>query len=240
MALHANALIRPDTGDVRRTWFRAGPDAPHRLGILLDGEFFLEKVGALPIIERLTADGLIPAMSWLFIESGGGAARHADYTGDPAFARFIAEDALAWAAGRAALVEGGHFIGGLSLSGLAAAHIAVGHPARFAAALCQSGSFWHESDAFAERVKARPPKGTRFWLSVGDAETDVDVSHPPTGLYQGMTQIEGVERAAAALEPYAAAVHTHTYVGGHTFAPWHDELADALRWLLAPARITAA
>lgn len=228
-------LTARDGAYTRRAWFQPGPAAAHRLGILLDGEFMLERVGAWPIIERLTADGAIPAMSWLFIESGGAAARHADYTHDPRFARFVAEDAIPWVAERAALLDGGHLIGGLSLSGLAAAFIAVQHRERFSAALCQSGSFWFEPDAFAARVKANPPQKTRFWLSVGDEETDVDVSHPPSGLYQSMSQIAGVERARAALAPHAAAVHVHTYAGGHTFDPWRAELPDALRWLLGDA-----
>lgn len=234
MPLPETRLTRADTGDTRRVWLRRGPETPHRLGLLMDGEFYLERVDALPIIERLTAAGDIPAMSWLFIESGGGAARHADYTGDPAFGRFVADDLVGWAAAQAPLLDDGHLIGGLSLSGLAAAHIALRHPRRFSTTLCQSGSFWLESEAFAAAVAAAPPRATRFWLSVGDAETDVDVRHPPSGLHQTMTQIEGVARAAAALTPYAAAVHSHTYAGGHTFEPWTAELPDALRWLLAP------
>ncbi len=233
MSPPAFELTARDGAYARKAWFRAGPPAPHHLGILLDGEHMLERVGALPIIERLTADGHIPPMSWLFIESGGPAARHADYTHDVRFARFVAEDAFAWAAERAALRDGRHLIGGLSLSGLAAAFIAVRHRERFAAALCQSGSFWFEPDAFAATVEAQPPRETRFWLSVGDEETDVDVRHPPSGMHQTMTQIAGVERARAALAPNAAAVHVHTYAGGHTFDPWRAELPDALRWLLA-------
>lgn len=229
----ALTLTGPDTGDVRRAWFAPGPQTPHRLGILLDGEYFLEHVGAWPIIDALGAQ--IPPMSWLFVESGGPAARHVDYIGDPAFGRFVAERVFTWAAGQVPLVDGGHLIGGLSLSGLAAAHIAVEHPARFSAALCQSGSFWLDPGAFDARVEAAPPTGARFWLSVGDQETDVDVTHPPSGIHQTMTQIDGVERARRALAPHAAALRVHTYAGGHTFDPWRAELADALRWLLAPA-----
>lgn len=235
MALASSTLSSRDGRWTRRAWFLPGPSTPHRLGVLLDGEFYLEKVGALPIIQRLSANQQIPAMSWLFIESGGGAARHVNYTGDADFSRFIADEVVEWARPKAALTSGGHLIGGLSLSGLAAAHIAVLHPERFSAALCQSGSFWHQPSALAARIAARRPTPTRFWLSVGDQETEADVSHPPTGLYQGISQIAGVKLAQEALGSSASAVHLNTYAGGHTFDPWRLELADALRWLLAPA-----
>ncbi len=76
---------------------------------------------------------------------------------------------------------------------------------------------------------------TRFWLSVGDEETDVNVSHPPTGLFQGISQITGVERARAVLEDNGGEVHCHRYRGGHTFEHWRAELSDALQWLLRTA-----
>lgn len=220
-------------GGERRSWLHRGPDRPHRLAVMLDGEFYLEHVGAWPVIEQLTAEGRIPAMSWLFVESGGAAARHVDYVPNPRFARFVAHDLLTLMGQRLDLVDGGHLIGGLSLSGLAAARIAVAYSDVFSAALCQSASLWIEPDAFDTHVAGHPPPG-RFWLSVGDAETVVGVTHPPSGIYQGLSQIDGVERARAALAPVARAVHTHTYAGGHEFAPWRLELPDALRWLLAP------
>ena len=48
---------------------------------------------------------------------------------------------------------------------------------------------------------------------------------------QHISQIDGVERARAALVDAGADVHLHRFHGGHTFAPWRAELADALRWL---------
>jgi len=122
------------------------------------------------------------------------------------------------------------------LSGLAAAHIALLYPSRFPAALCQSGSFWFEPDAFAQLARQRPPVKTRFWLSVGDEETDEDVSHPPTGLFQGISQIAGVERARAVLEENGGEVNCHRYRGGHSFEHWRAELSDAVQWLLRTAQ----
>jgi enterochelin esterase-like enzyme len=232
MKLQEFTLRSPDRRYERAAWFRPGPRAPHRLCVLLDGEFYLERAEALPLLEALTAAGRIAAMSWLFVASGGAEARHADFTYSPPFARFIAEDAVGWARAQVGSIAAeGHLVCGLSLSGLAAAHLTLLHRDRFSAALCQSGSFWHRPEQLAGLVEERPPEGARFWLSVGDQETEVDVRHPPTGLLQPISQIDGVKRACEVLRRSGAAVHFHRYAGGHDFDPWRAEFGDALEWL---------
>ena len=217
----------------RSAWLVEGPQTDHSLCVLLDGELYRDDVDALPIISRMMQRGSIPPMTLVFVSHGDAAARHTDYVYDTQFARFVAEDVVSRARARVpSLSAERHVICGLSLSGLAAAHIALLYPARFPAALCQSGSFWLEPDAFAHEVQERPPVGTRFWLSVGDEETDAGVSHPPTGLFQGISQIEGVERARAVLEEHGGDVNCHRYRGGHAFEHWRAELSDALPWLL--------
>jgi enterochelin esterase family protein len=221
---------------VRSAWLVEGPRTDHSLCVLLDGELYRDDVQALPIISTLMQRGSLPPMTLVLVSHGGAAARHSDYVCDPQFARFIAEDVVSRARSRVpSLSAERHLICGLSLSGLAAAHIALLYPTRFPAALCQSGSFWFEPEAFAQLARQRPPVNTRFWLSIGDEETAVDVSHPPTGLYQGISQTEGVERARAALEENGGDVYCHRYRGGHGFEPWRAELGDALQWLLRTA-----
>jgi iron(III)-enterobactin esterase len=73
--------------------------------------------------------------------------------------------------------------------------------------------------------------GARFWLSVGTQEIETGVHHPPTRLFQRVSQIEGVERAARFFESLGGTVHHNLYSGGHAFSPWREELATALRWL---------
>lgn len=219
----------------RPAWLVAGPETAHSLCVLLDGEHYRDGVQALPIVETLMQRGSIPPMTLLFVSHGGSAARHADYVGDPQFARFVAEDVVGQARARVpSLAAEGHLICGLSLSGFAAAHVALLYPDRFPAALCQSGSFWLEPEAFAQLTRQRPPVKTRFWLSVGDEETATNVSHPPTGLFQAITQIAGVERARDVLAGTGGDVRYHLFRGGHAFEPWRAELGDALQWLLRP------
>jgi len=75
-----------------------------------------------------------------------------------------------------------------------------------------------------------------LWLSVGSEETATGVSHPPTGLFQRVSQIEGVKRAADRFEALGATVRYNMYSGGHAAAPWRAELAPALTWLVVGAR----
>ena len=218
---------------VRSAWLIEGPKTDHSLCVLLDGEHYRDDVRALPIFSTLMQRGRIPRMTLVLVSHGDAVARHTDFACDPHFARFIAEDVVSRARARVpSLTAKRHLICGLSLSGLAAAHIALLYPTRFPAALCQSGSFWLAPDAFAELARQRPPVKTRFWLSVGDEETDEDVTHPPTGLFQGISQIAGVERARAALEENGGDVNCHRYPGGHSVEQWRAELGDALQWLL--------
>jgi enterochelin esterase family protein len=218
---------------VRSAWLVEGPKTAHPLCVLLDGEHYRDDVRALPIFSTLMQRGSIPRMTLVFVSHGDAAARQADFACDPQFARFIAEDVVSRARARVpSLSAERHLVCGLSLSGLAAAHTALLYPTRFPAALCQSGSFWLEPDAFAQLARQRPPLKTRFWLSVGDEEIDEDVTHPPTGLFQGISQVAGVERARAALEENGGEVNCHRYRGGHSVEQWRAELGDALRWLL--------
>ena len=221
---------------LRPAWIVEGPKTEHSLCVLLDGELYRNNVHALSIFSTLMQRGSIPPMTLVFVSHGDAAARHTDYLGNPRFARFIAEDVVSRARARVpSLSTERHLICGLSLSGLAAAHIALLYPTLFPAALCQSGSFWFEPDAFAQLAQQRPPVKTRFWLSVGNEETDSNVSHPPTGLFQGISQIEGVERARAVLEENGGEVNCHRYRGGHSSEHWRAELSDALQWLLRTA-----
>lgn len=226
---HTLAASAGDYG--RDVWFHPAPSPlPHSLCLFLDAEHYLRDIQSLPLLEELLQTGQIPSVSLLFVSHVSGADRHVDYTCNERYAQFIAEDALGWALENdPALSEDGHTICGLSLSGLAAAHLAFRYPARFPRALCQSGSFWWLADHEVEFPAAKP----RMWMSVGDQETATDVSHPPSGLHQRVSQIEGVESVAERFRSLGATVRCGQYDGGHAIAPWRAELPEALAWLFA-------
>ena len=81
-------------------------------------------------------------------------------------------------------------------------------------------------------ARQHAPVRARFWLSVGDRETEVNVKHPPTGLLQEISQIAGVEKAAQILRDIGGDVYYHPYHSGHSLQSWREELSEALLWLL--------
>jgi enterochelin esterase-like enzyme len=214
----------------RQVWFVPGrSDGRQELAVFLDGEFYLHDADCLPVLREGTTLGGVPSMSCVFVSFLDPEARHRDYTCNPQYARFIAEDVVRWARQRdERITRPDHLLCGISLSGLAAAYTALQHPKTFSSALCQSGSFWW----LADHAVSFPSTNARLWMSVGTEEVETGVAHPPTGLFQRVSQIEGVESAARAFASQGATVHYNLYSGGHSFSAWREELAPALRWLL--------
>jgi enterochelin esterase-like enzyme len=217
----------------RRVWFvPALSDGPHGLAVFLDGQFYLHDMDCLPVIREHMTTGGVLSTSCVFVSSQDSASRHQDYTCNADYSRFIAEDVVAWARKRdERITSPDHLICGVSLSGLAAAYIVMQHPDAFSSALCQSGSFWW----LADNAISFPSTRARLWLSVGTQEIAAGVTHPPTGLFQRLSQIEGVEAAARSFASRGGTVHYNLYSGGHAFPPWREELAPALRWLVGGA-----
>jgi S-formylglutathione hydrolase FrmB len=84
---------------------------------------------------------------------------------------------------------------------------------------------------FAEDLPAATRPGPEFWICVGSRETQAGVSHPPSGLHQGLTQVAGCVSAAAALRRKGYGVSYREYDGGHDPGCWRDDLALALPWV---------
>lgn len=223
----------------RKVWRLDAPAAaPTQCAIFLDGEFYVHRMGAPSLIHAMQASGRLPATLSLFVSHESSNARHHDLTCNADFARFMANDVIAWLRARhPTLAEGGHLIVGPSLGGLAAAHLTLTHPETFSRCLSQSGSFWWEDERLTRMLgeKELPSSHSKFWVSVGDRETKADVTHAPSGLHQKISQIESCEHFASALLTHHHEVHYSLHAGGHEFRPWAAELPGALEWLLRPA-----
>jgi enterochelin esterase-like enzyme len=225
--------LRCRSGVFERTVWSLAPPAgqPTAAILFLDGELYLERVGAAVVVRRLLERRAIPPAAAVFLSHGGAAARHEDFVCRPEYARFIAHDLVgAVREEHQGLTE--VVIAGLSLSGLAAAYVATRHPAVFRAAVCQSPSFWWEGGRFAEELPPAPQAGPEFWICVGSRETQAGVSHLPSGLEQGLTQIAGCLVAVAALRAKGYGVSYREYDGGHDPGCWRDDLSLALPWAL--------
>jgi enterochelin esterase-like enzyme len=220
----------------RKVWLTESPGdgSVARLGIFLDGEFYVDHMNAPAAIGALQEAGTIPPMTCLFISQVDGFARHRDLTCNSEYSVYIARDVVGWIRGRQpGLAEGGHLIAGPSLGGLAAAFTALRHPRVFARCLSQSGSFWWQEEWLTKHLPEMPQSQSRFWLSVGGKETVSGVSHRPTSLRQEVTQIAACDHFAKALAKHDHRVRYRVFEGGHEFGPWKDELPEALQWLLA-------
>ncbi len=220
-------------GEERAVWIESTSASPATgCLIFLDAELYLERVGAAAILDQLREDGRLPPVDAVFLSSRDAAARHLDLTCNAAFSRTLATEFPRWIEQTTRIGYGHYFLCGLSLSGLCAAYTVLEYSEVFAGALCQSPSAWWNDEWLAASVVGRSPGTGRFWMSVGDAERDINVTHPPTGLRQKTSQVASVRRLASVLRTAGHVIHFSEYRGGHDTRCWAEELPAALNWLL--------
>jgi enterochelin esterase-like enzyme len=227
----SNFALKSECGSFERTAWTldlAGGEATSAI-VFLDGELYVERVEAPVVMRRLQEQRAIPPTTAVFISHGGAAARHVDFVCSPAYARFVATTVIDRIRREYPNVHD-IVVAGLSLSGLAAAYVASRHPDIFRAAICQSPSFWWESGRFAEELGPATRPNQEFWICVGSQETEAGVSHPPSGLRQELTQVQGCASASAAFRENGYSINCREYDGGHDPECWRDDLALALPW----------
>lgn len=232
--LEEHVLTCPTTGYSRilRLQPALHNDSP-TLCLFLDGEHYWRDMDVVPLLNELRRAGTLPDTTLAFVGHLSGAARQKDYTCNQNYATFIGETVLPWLLQRFPNLDQNQcLIAGLSLSGLMATFLTFNYPEYFCRCLSQSGSYWWDLETFQKAAHAHAHVDSRFWLSVGDREVDKHIRHPPSGLLQEISQLEGVERAVRILEDTGATVRFHTYQGGHKLKPWRKELPQALSWLL--------
>lgn len=196
-----------------------------RLCLFLDGELYWREMNVLPVLQAMIDRDALPYTTFAFLDHGNMKAREQDYTCSEPYGRFVVETVLPWLQQEIpGLRPGQHLIGGLSLSGLMSAWLALRYPGHFRYCLSQSGAFWWQDEYFTKTVPQHAPLDTRFWLSVGDQETEVD--DPPE-----VSQIVGVKNAHRALKTIGATIRYHEFHGDHDLKYWRAELDQALPWL---------
>jgi enterochelin esterase family protein len=211
----------------------ADPSIPRRLAIFLDGEFYLERMQTPALLEQLETAGQIPPLAAVYVSHHDGASRQRDFVCRAEYTRFLVEELIPWVQrASASELASSHLLVGLSLSGLAALFAAVDYPQVFSHVLAQSPSTWWNDEWFVRRCReSRAPLG-RVWLSVGDLETDENVTHPPTPLIQVVSQLDSCQRLAAVLAARCTKFAFNTFHGGHSMECWREELPEALGFLL--------
>lgn len=219
----------------RKVWTTSIGEGATIALLFLDAELYLQRVFALEVLEQTYEQRTIPSVVSAFVSNQSAAARHVDYVCNDDYAALIAEDVVSWLRQQHPALRDVVIVG-LSLSGLAAAHVATRYPQVFREAICQSPSFWWEQGRFAAELPPATNPGQRYWICVGNQETDSGVSHAPSGLRQEWTQIAGCDFVCAAMRAKGYNLQYRDYDGGHDPNCWRDDLALSLAWLFSKNR----
>jgi enterochelin esterase family protein len=221
--------------DERRVWLQTPAPArrPAALCILLDGEYYVERMEAPAHLEAEQTASALPPIALAYVSHVDAAVRWTDSFCNYRFAAFIGEELLPWAAGQFGLRAENTpvILGGLSLTGLAAAHAALTCGASISAVLCQSASFWWSDGRFIAECRQRRRLPLRFRISCGTKETIEYVEHGP-GLVQRTSQLASNRLMRDVLVENGWDVSYEEFNGGHDLGSWRADLPNSLRALL--------
>lgn len=228
-------------GNTRSLWLLPPPASssplPPTLCILLDGEYYTQRMQAPRLIHRLQREGSIPPVLCLFVSHLDVETRWQECPCNARFADAFTTELLPWAEAQfgVACRSGEHLIGGLSFTGLAAAYTALRANGSFGRLLCQSASFWWADEWLTAEYAREPRVPMHVYLSCGDGERATRVEHRP-GVVQMRSQLDANRAMRDALARRGYPVHLEEFAGGHELAAWERDLPHALRFLLAPPR----
>jgi enterochelin esterase family protein len=133
--------------------------------VLLDGEYYVERMDAPALIQELWASGELPPGHMLFVSHHSNEARHRECPCNPDFTSFLCEELIPWIEDTLGLGRSGqmYVLGGLSLTGLAATYTALRAPRRFGRVLAQSASFWWSNEWLIDQFEHSPHRPVRFY-----------------------------------------------------------------------------
>lgn len=222
---------------------KQAPDASLPWLLLLDGEGYLQTVGVADLLDNLIADGALPPLVAIALDTVNPAKRAAELAPDSQLARFVSEELLPWARREWPISHdpAQAAVAGASLGGLASTHLATTHPEIFGNVLSQSGSYWWRPagpvqvlagsdigwtyERYVDRAQA-PRLPLRFYLEVGRWENPV--MPLVNRRFRDLLNTQGYELCYRELE------------GGHDFSVWRESLGDGLVALLGTPQAKAA
>ncbi|WPC76567.1 alpha/beta hydrolase-fold protein [Vibrio porteresiae] len=154
------------------------PSSP--LLMLFDGSDYLTKVPTPTILDNLIAEGTIPPMRAVFIDTPSPDLRAQELTPNQAYADFLATEFKPWLCNQLGIAPSAQntILSGSSYGGLASMFIAFSHPDHFGKVLCQSGSFWWAPPSnantktpsehwFVDLVKEMPKHAIEIYMNAG-------------------------------------------------------------------------
>ncbi|RAS00383.1 enterochelin esterase domain-containing protein [Cupriavidus alkaliphilus] len=222
--------------------YRPARARPTATLVLFDAHAYLSLVPTPNLLDNLIDAGLLPPVAALIVANPSAAARAAQLPPNPAFADFLANELMPWAAtvGLSAPAER-TVVAGSSYGGLAAAYAGLRHPERFGLVLSQSGSFWwgpggapdqppRQPQWLIREYAASPRLPLRFYLEAGRFEDG-------RGAVNILTTTRHMRDVLVA-KGYPV-VHAE-HASGHDYLQWRGTLACGLIALLGrPERVDA-
>jgi enterochelin esterase family protein len=196
--------------------------------VVFDGYLGMTVMRMPTTLDNLIAEERIPPVAALFVR-GRDERRSANLAPGPELETFAAGELLPWAREkwRVGSPYGDNAVAGMSLGGLAAAHLGLTRPDLFRTVVSHSGSFWWPAPAHGEpgrliRDAARlADPAVRFFLDVGTLETMAGPGGAPD-------QITVCRAMRDALRGRGCPVTYVEYAGGHDYVNWRRNFAEAL------------
>jgi enterochelin esterase-like enzyme len=221
-------------GNERRVWVYTPPGytsegEAYGLLVLFDGLAYIDLVPTPVILENLLAEGKIPPVVGVLIDSLSHEVRSRELACYQPFVDYLTQELLPW------VRYGYHvtsdpartIVGGSSMGGLAASFAALRAPEIFGNVLSQSGSYWWRPDGdiehewLARQYVKSPRLPLRFYLDVGLRE----LSSTPGG---GPTQVVVNRHMRNVLQAKGYEVHYAEFHGGHEYICWRGTIVDGL------------
>jgi enterochelin esterase-like enzyme len=211
--------------------------------VLFDGGAYMSStiVGTPTILDNLIAERRIMPVVALFLpQELGPSARQATMGNNAAYAKVIAEEAIPWVQTnyRVSRDPTKIVIGGSSLGGLAASHVALHYPQVVRNVLSQSGSYqWPAPDDptpewLTRRLASLPAAPVRVYLEAGIFEVGASPS--------GLTLLAANRRFRDALRTRGYDVTYREVHGGHEYLSWRGTIVSPLLLFFGARRDTGS
>lgn len=211
-------------GDARRIWVYTpwnyrNDGSPHNLLILTDG-FEYMNMGAEIVFNNLINDERIPPMVCVFVESKEN--RYEELTCNEKFSDFLSKELITWIHENYNISKNPkeRIVGGVSLGGLAATHIAYKNPHIFGNVLSQSGSYWYENQWLTKEYENNERLPIKFYLNAGVLEDHRYDDEP--------IMMEVINNMRDVLLNKGYSVAYENFPSGHDYLGWGETLATGL------------
>jgi len=200
--------------------------------ILLDAEYFVQMPSLECLFDGTAQGGRVPSTHLVLVSSVDPRTRWLESFCNPSFATFLVDELLPWVRDATGLgSEAPLYLGGLSLTGLAALHAGSMHPTAYRGILALSPSVWWEDERLLDDCRTSPGELPATSMIVGSEETAAPVDHGD-GLIQRESQVGACRRFRDLLRDRETPQSYREYAGGHALVDWERELRGAFERLV--------